>query len=80
MGSRHCFLVCGWIKLKFGASGNLGHLSSNLNSKTQDQFQILRKMPLFFSMIMIFSKALPQESVTMATMNNMSLIFNEKAR
>ena len=28
----------GWIRLKFGVSGNSGLLISNLNSKTQYQF------------------------------------------
>ena len=41
--SLHCFFVFGWIKLKFGVGGNFRLLISNLNSKTQYQFQILRK-------------------------------------
>ena len=39
--SLHGFFVFGWIKLKFGVSGNFGLLISNLNSKTQYQFKIL---------------------------------------
>ena len=54
--SLHCFFVFGWIKLKFGVRGNFGFLISNLNSKTQYQFEILRKMPLFFSSIMILAQ------------------------
>ena len=37
-----CFLF-GWIKLKFGIRGNFALLISNPNSKTQYQFEILRK-------------------------------------
>ena len=55
--------------------GNSGLLISNHNSKTQYQFEILRKMPLFFFSIMIFSPALPQEFVTMAKMNDLPSIF-----
>ena len=36
-------LFFGCIKLKFGVSGNFGLLISDLNSKTQYQFEILRK-------------------------------------
>ena len=43
MESLHCFFVFGWIKLKFGVMGNFRLLLSNLNSKTQYQFEILRK-------------------------------------
>ena len=38
--SGHCFFVFGWIKLKFAVKGNF---RLNLNSKTQYQFEILRK-------------------------------------
>ena len=38
-----------WLKLKFGASGNFGLLISNLNSKTQYQFEILRKCHFFLA-------------------------------
>ena len=41
--SRHCFIVFGWIKLKFGVKGNFRFLIPNLHSKTQYQFEILRK-------------------------------------
>ena len=44
----HCFFVFGRMKLKFVVRSNLGHLISNLNSKTQYQFEILRKMPFLF--------------------------------
>ena len=44
--SRHCFFIFGWIKLKCGVRGNCGFLISNLHSKTQYRFKILRKMPL----------------------------------
>ena len=43
MESLHCFFVFGWIKLKFGVRVNFRLLISNLNSKTQYQFAILRK-------------------------------------
>ena len=43
MESLHCFFLFGWIKLKFGVRGNFRLLTSNLNSKTQYQFEILRK-------------------------------------
>ena len=46
--SLHCFLVFGWIKLKFGVRGNFRLLISNLNSKTQYQFEILRKCHFSF--------------------------------
>ena len=45
--SLHGFLVFGWIKLKFGVGSNFGLLISNLNSKTQYQFEILRKCHFF---------------------------------
>ena len=41
--SLHCFFVCGWINLKFGVRGHFRPLISNLNSKTQYQFEIARK-------------------------------------
>ena len=41
--SLHCFFVFGWIKLKFGVVGTFVLLISNLNSKAQYQFAILRK-------------------------------------
>ena len=41
--SRHCFFVFGWIKLKFGVMGNFRLLISNLNSKMQYLFAIVRK-------------------------------------
>ena len=88
MKSLHCFFVFGWIKLKFGVRGKLVWASDfkskseliwasdfKSKSKMQYQFEILRKMPLLFSSIMIFSPALPHEFVTMATMNDLSLIF-----
>ena len=37
------FFVFGWIKLKFGLRGNFELLISNLNSKMQYLFKILRK-------------------------------------
>ena len=51
--SLHCFFVFEWTELKFGVRGNFGLLTSNFNSKTQHQFEILRKMPLVFFSIMI---------------------------
>ena len=36
-----------WIKLKLGVRGNFGVLISNLNSKMQYQFEILRKCHFF---------------------------------
>ena len=48
-------LCFGWIKLKLGIRGNFGLLISNLNSKTQYQFEIVRGMLIFFFSIMIFS-------------------------
>ena len=74
-GKSSCFFVFGWIKLKLGLRGNFRLLISNLNSKMQYQFEMLRKMPLFFSSIMIFSPALPHKLVTMATINDLSSIF-----
>ena len=41
--SVHCFFVFGWIKLTFGLRGNVRLLISNLNSKTQYQFEIFKK-------------------------------------
>ena len=73
--SLHCLFVFGWIKLKFVVRDNFRLPILNLNSITQYRFEILRKMTLFFSSIMIFSPALPQGMVTMATMNDMSSIF-----
>ena len=61
--SLHCFFVFRWIKLEFGVRGNFRLLSSNLNSKMQDQFEVLRKC--HFSSLMIFSQTLPHELVTM---------------
>ena len=66
------FFVFEWIELKFCVRGNFGLLISNLNSKTQYQFEILRQMPLFFFLITIFSPALPQEFAIVATMNDLS--------
>ena len=74
----HWFFVFGRIKLKFAVRGNFRLLISNLNSKTQYQFEILRTMPLSLSSIMIFSPVLPQELVTMVLMNDLSSIFNFK--
>ena len=37
------FLLLGWIELKFGVKGNFRLLISNLNSKTQYHFEIVRK-------------------------------------
>ena len=54
--SLHCFVVSRWIKLKFGIKGNFGLLISDINSKRQYQFDILRKMSLFFSSIMILAQ------------------------
>ena len=48
------------VKLKFGAGSNFWLLISNRNSETQYQFEILRKMLIFFFSIMIFSPALSQ--------------------
>ena len=72
--SLHCFFVFGWVELKFGVKGNLRRLISNLNPKTQYQFEILRKCH-FSSLRSWFIQALPHELVTMATMNNLSSIF-----
>ena len=44
--SLHCFFVFEWINLKFVVRGNFRLLISNLNSKTQYQFEILRKFHL----------------------------------
>ena len=41
--SLHCFFVFGWITLKFGVRGNFRLLISNLDSKMQYPFKILRK-------------------------------------
>ena len=41
--SLHCFFVLEWIKLKFGVRDNCRLLISNLNSKMQRHFEILRK-------------------------------------
>ena len=62
-GSLYCFFVFGWIKLRC----NFELLISNLNSKSQYQFEILRKMQI--------SPALTHELVTEATMNELSSIF-----
>ena len=59
-----CFFVFRWMELKFGVKGNSGFLISNLISKVQYYFKIVRKMALFFSSIMIFSPAPPHELVT----------------
>ena len=39
--SSYCFFVFEWIKLEIGVRGNFRLLISNLNSKTQYQFEIL---------------------------------------
>ena len=41
--SLHCFFVFGWIELKFAIAGSFRLLISNFISKTQYQFEILRK-------------------------------------
>ena len=41
--SPHCFIVSGWITLKFGVRGNFRLLISNHNSKMQYRFEIVRK-------------------------------------
>ena len=64
-----------WVKLEFGIRGNAGLLISNLHSETQYQFERLKDIALFFSLIMIFSAALPHKLVTMATMNDLSSII-----
>ena len=43
MESLHCFFVFERIKLQVGLRGNFRLLISNLNSKTQYEFEILRK-------------------------------------
>ena len=43
----------------------------------QYQFEILRKMSPFLSSIMTFNLAVPQELVTMVTMNDMSSIISK---
>ena len=43
MESLHRFFIFGWIKLKFRVKGNFRLLISNLNSKMQYRFVILRK-------------------------------------
>ena len=45
--SFHCFFGFGWIKLKFVVKSNFRLLISNLNSKTQYQFEISRKCHFF---------------------------------
>ena len=40
--SLHRFFVFGWIKLKFSVRGKFRLPISNLNSKTQYQFEIVR--------------------------------------
>ena len=64
-----------YFELKFGVKGNFGLLISNLSSEMQHQHKILRKIPLCFSSIMIFSPAIPHELVTMATRNDLSSVF-----
>ena len=76
--SLHCLFVFESTELKFGVRGNFGLLISNFNSKTQYQFEILRKMPLFFFSTMIFSPALSQEFVTMGTIIIFLQFFNFK--
>ena len=41
--SPYFFFIFGWIKLEFGVRGDFRLLISNLNSKRQYQFEILRK-------------------------------------
>ena len=45
-GKSSLFFVSGWIKLKFCVKSNFWLLISNRNSKTQYQFEILRKCHL----------------------------------
>ena len=46
----HCFIIFEWINLRFGVEANNVNLRiSNLKSKVQYQFEILREMPRFFS-------------------------------
>ena len=60
--SLYCFFVFGWIKLKFGVRGNFRLPISNLNSKTQYHFKILRQFHSS-SLDNDFSPALPHELV-----------------
>ena len=46
VGSLHCFLVFEWIKLKFSVRGYFWLLISNLSSKTQYWFKVLKKFHL----------------------------------
>ena len=48
----------GGVKLEFDVKSNFGILIPSLSSKTQNQPKILRRMPLYISLIMIFSPAL----------------------
>ena len=75
MESLYCLFAFGVIKLKSDLRGNFGLLISNRNSKTQYQLEMLGKMSFFFSSIMILSPKLPQELVTMTTLNDLSSIF-----
>ena len=43
------------VKLEFDVKSNLGLLIPSLSSKTQNQLKILRKMPLYISLIMKWS-------------------------
>ena len=49
-------------------------IDTNMHA-TETEHKILREMPLFFSLTLIFSPAPPHELVTMTTRNDLSLIF-----
>ena len=74
MESLYCFLVFGWIKLKFGVRGHVRLLILNLNSNTQYKSEILKNATFLFS-DHDFKLRISRELVTMATVNDLSLIF-----
>ena len=63
---------------RLGVIDNVGLPMSNVSSKMQYQYKILKEVPVFFSLIMIFSPALANELVTMAIRNHYLQSFNFK--
>ena len=70
----HCFFAFKWIELKFSVRLNFRFMISNLNSKAV-LLRNFKKMTVFFSKIMSFSPALPNELAAIATINYLSSVF-----
>ena len=57
-----------------GAGDNFGLLISNPCSKTQYQQKIRTRMPLFFSLVMLFSQSLAHKLITNCLKSDISLV------